>query len=333
MCLLSTSSSGNHRRMTAVAVPGSPRLPWESVPADIRAIVDERLGSPVVRAVSQDGGFSPGAAARLWCADGTTAFAKAVSLGQNAGTPLLHRAEARIAAQLPATAPVPQFRFAHDDGDWVVLVFDASPGRVPALPWTFETAGRVATAVGGLSRELTPCPVPDVLPVSTLLAEDLTTWTRLATDPPPDLDPWERRNLGRLSDVGQRLLGPGSALAGDTLLHLDLRADNILLEPGGRVVFVDWPWACRGAAWIDLLLFALDPLVYGGVDPERVVSAGGGLTGVDLEAVSGLLLSLAGMWALSCRAPVPPGMPTLRAHQRRFHDAALAWGRRRVGWD
>lgn len=320
--------------MTTIAPPGSPRLPWASVPAHIRAVVDARLGSPVVRAVSQDGGFSPGAAARLWCADGTTAFAKAVSLGQNQHTPLLHRTEARIAAQLPASAPVPRFRFAHDDGDWVVLVFDASPGRVPPLPWTFETAARVAAAVGELSRALTPCPVAEVMPVTTLLADDLTTWARLTEDPPADLDPWEHRNLDRLVGLGERLLAPGSALSGDTLLHLDLRADNILLEPSGRVVFVDWPWACRGAAWIDLVLFALDPMVHGGFDPEVVVnSVGNGLTGVDPEAVSGLLLSLAGMWALSCRAPVPPGMPTLRAHQRRFHDAALAWGRRRVGWD
>ncbi len=105
------------------------------MPADVRAAVDERLGSPVVRAVSQDGGFSPGAAARLSCADGTDAFAKAVSPQQNVHTPLLHRAEARVAAALPATAPVPRFRFCYDDGDWVVLVFDASPGRLPPLPW------------------------------------------------------------------------------------------------------------------------------------------------------------------------------------------------------
>lgn len=319
--------------MQTIPAPGSPRLPWESVPADIRAIVDERLGSPVVRAVSQDGGFSPGAAARLWCADGTTAFAKAVSPGQNTGTPLLHRNEARIAAQLPASAPVPRFRFAHDDGDWVVLVFDASPGRLPPLPWTFRAATRVASAVRRLSAELTPCPVVDVRSAGTLLADDLTTWTRLADDPPDDLDPWELRNLGRLSEVGERLLGPGSGLDGDTLLHLDLRADNILLEPSGRVVFVDWPWACRGAAWIDLVLFALDPMVYGGIDPQGLVDAGGGLGGVEPAAVTGLLLGLAGMWALASRQPVPPGMPTLRAHQRRFHDAALAWGRRRAGWD
>lgn len=314
------------------AAPGSPRLPWETVPAHVRSVVDERLGSPVIRAESQAGGFSPGAAARLWCADGTTAFAKAVSPGQNAGTPLLHRAEARIAARLPATVPAPRFRFSHDDGDWVVLVFDASPGHIHTLPWTVPAAQQVAAAVVALSSALTPCPVPEVAPASTRLADDVTTWARLREHPPTDLDPWEQRNLDRLVAAGERLRGPGSALDGDTLVHLDLRADNILIEPGGRVVFVDWPWACRGASWVDLVLFALDPMVFGGVDPEDLLASVGGLPAADPDAVTGLLLSLAGMWAESSRQPVPPGMPTLRAHQRRFHDAALSWGRRRAGW-
>lgn len=37
------------------------------------------------------------------------------------------------------------------------------------------------------------------------------------------------------------------------------------------------------------------------------------------------------MWALSMRRPAPPGLPTLRAFQREFHDAALDWVRARVG--
>jgi hypothetical protein len=37
------------------------------------------------------------------------------------------------------------------------------------------------------------------------------------------------------------------------------------------------------------------------------------------------------MWSAAMRRPDPPGLPTVRAFQRRFHDAALAWGRRRAG--
>ncbi len=141
-----------------------------------------------------------------------------------------------------------------------------------------DTAGRVAAAVVTLSRELTPCPVPDVAAVSARLAEDLSSWSRLVTTRRPT---WT----------------PGSS-----------------------------------ATWIDLVLFALDPAVHGGIDPEALLASTEFGGRPDPDAVTGLLLGLAGMWAEACRKAGPPGMPTLRAHQRRFHDAALAWGRRRSGW-
>ncbi|RBY78535.1 hypothetical protein DQ239_08255 [Blastococcus sp. TF02-09] len=46
--------------------------------------------------------------------------------------------------------------------------------------------------------------------------------------------------------------------------------------------------------------------------------------------VTDLVLAMTGMWARSMRRPPPPGLPTLRSFQRAFHDAALAWGMRRV---
>ena len=48
-------------------------------------------------------------------------------------------------------------------------------------------------------------------------------------------------------------------LAGDALVHLDVRSDNLCFVEE-RVVLVDWNWACRGnrkvdiAAWLPSLL-------------------------------------------------------------------------------
>jgi thiamine kinase-like enzyme len=47
-------------------------------------------------------------------------------------------------------------------------------------------------------------------------------------------------------------------LGGNTLVHFDIRADNIVLGNDGRVSFVDWPWACRGAIWMDITLFLVN---------------------------------------------------------------------------
>ena len=52
--------------------------------------------------------------------------------------------------------------------------------------------------------------------------------------------------------------------AGDTLLHTDVRADNLLLTADGEVVVVDWPHACRGSAFVELVLFAPSVAMQGG---------------------------------------------------------------------
>jgi len=53
----------------------------------------------------------------------------------------------------------------------------------------------------------------------------------------------------------QRWSGWAEHAAGDTLLHADIRADNLLITSRDPVV-IDWPWACRGAAFVDPVLFA-----------------------------------------------------------------------------
>jgi hypothetical protein len=55
-----------------IEAPG--RMPWDDVPAEVQSAVAEILGSPVVSAQSQTGGFSPGSADRVVTADGLRAF-------------------------------------------------------------------------------------------------------------------------------------------------------------------------------------------------------------------------------------------------------------------
>ena len=84
------------------------RLPWDRVPAPVRAAVERALGSAVVAARDCPGGFSPGSAARLRLADGRRVFAKAVGREPNPVTPQLHRREAAATAALPPGAPAPR---------------------------------------------------------------------------------------------------------------------------------------------------------------------------------------------------------------------------------
>jgi Ser/Thr protein kinase RdoA (MazF antagonist) len=114
-----------------------------------------------------------------------------------------------------------------------------------------------------LAATLTPSPLPDVWPATEMLADDFAGWHRIAADPPDDLHPWAARHLTELCAAADRGL---AALDGDTLVHTDVRADNLLLGADGRVTVVDWPHACRGPAWLDRLLLLVNVRLYGGHD-------------------------------------------------------------------
>jgi hypothetical protein len=90
------------------------RLAWDDVPGWLRGEMEERLGGPVVEAVTQPSGFSPGLAVRVRLGDGRRAFVKAVGPEPNPDSPGIHRAEARTMAVLPRSAPAPRMLWSLD---------------------------------------------------------------------------------------------------------------------------------------------------------------------------------------------------------------------------
>jgi len=299
------------------------------MPDAVRAEVQARLGSNVVAAHSQTGGFSPGVAARLQLADGSRAFVKAVSSVPNADSPAMHRREAVVAAALPASAPAPRFRFAYDDREWIVLAFDDVDGRSPELPWRADELERVLAAVHTLALELTPSPIVLDSAVVTLAAL-FGGWQKIADDASLEsaLPVATRRRLGDL--VALEAEWP-AAVQGESLVHLDLRADNILVS-GERVYIVDWPAASIGAPWIDLVAMLPSVAMQGGPDPEALWRSHPLREGVDDERVDAFLAAIAGYFAHAAPLPDPPGLPTLRAFQAAQGERANAWLARRRGW-
>src|SRR6478735_291080 len=94
-----------------------PRPQWSELPAGLRAEIERALGSEVVEAQSQPGGFSPGSADRVVLADGRRAFVKTGDAAVNAETVEIHRREAAIAAALPGSVPAPRLLGVVDRGD------------------------------------------------------------------------------------------------------------------------------------------------------------------------------------------------------------------------
>ncbi|MEU1472706.1 aminoglycoside phosphotransferase family protein [Streptomyces sp. NPDC005761] len=314
--------------MTVTAPPATGvRHHWADLPHAVRHAVQDILGAPVVEARSQNGGFSPGVAARVRLADGSRAFVKAVSAEVNADSPDQHRAEARNTAALPPQAPVPKLLGSYDDGICVALVLEDIEGRQPRVPWDPAELARVLAAVGDLTRSLTPAPV-DAPSAATGKTTMFTGWRTLyAAGDTTRLDPWAARRLGALAELESGWAGHAT---GDSLAHGDLRADNILLTED-RVVFVDWPHAMRAAPWFDLLTMLPCVAAQGGPDPETTFTAHPLGRDADPAGVTAVLGALAGYFVAHSLLPDPPGLPTLRAFQAAQGAAAVDWLRRRTG--
>ena len=311
--------------MTAPPAEGA-RVDWESVPPSVRAGIAATCGSPVLRALSQPGGFSPGVAARLECADGSRWFVKAVSAEVNPHSPGMHRREAEVLGGLdPLIAagelPIPRLRGVCADGPWTALVLDDVDGRQPGVPWDPSELARVLAGIDRLADALTPSPMATAS-VTEKFAGDFTGWRTLAEAGDPDrLDQWSRAHLTELADL-ERSWPPH--LAGDTLLHADLRADNVLLT-GDQVMFVDWPHACVGAAVADVAFLAPSVTMQGGPPPDDVLAMTRSGRAASRETVLAAVCAIAGYLTEVALRPPPPGLPTVRAFQAAQGEIARSW--------
>ncbi|MBD3940406.1 phosphotransferase [Microbacterium sp. NEAU-LLC] len=294
------------------------RLEWHDIPASVRAQIEDVLGSPVVEAVSQPGGYSPGSADRVVTASGRRAFVKAASPAVNLDTPTIHRREAAITAKLPPQVPAPALIGAVDDGDWIALVLEDVEGRHPATPWQPRELDAVLDALQQVAAVELPADVPVVDAGEALAGFAVDRWQVITPEVVPPLprglDAWTRTHFEGLVDAATRGV---SDARGDRLVHYDTRADNILLRPDGSVVLVDWPWAARGAGWFDALSLLINVRYYEpDTDVDALIVRHPVFEGMPADAATNVLAGFAGMFLASSLQPDPPRMPTLRTFQR-----------------
>ena len=312
-----------------VAFSGS-RLGWQDLPRHVRRTIASRSRAEVIAETGATSGFSPGFASVLELGDGREIFVKAVSGEQNVHSPDLARREIAVAAALPDDVPAPRLLWAHDDGDWVLLGFEAVHGRSPVLPWRPDDLVRVLAA---LDRLAGTAPVqPNALePVTRTLAGHLTGWRSLAQEPSEylhgaaaaggEVGAWVLAHLDELVRLEEQW--PGAA-AGDALVHGDLRADNVILA-ADRCWLVDWPHAALGAPWLDLVLMLPSVAMQGGGDPGTIFRSQRVSAGVDDDRLRAVLAALAGYFTYSALQPAPRGIPNLRAFQGAQAFRTIAW--------
>jgi thiamine kinase-like enzyme len=286
---------------------------FRTVTPELRERIGRAAGGRVVEARTVDRGYSPALRLRVTLADGRRVFAKAGTIMQT-GEAL--RREKRIYDALGDRSFLPRVLGWDDGGEPnspVLVLEDLSAAHWPP-PWE---AGQVNT-VRDAAEAVWACHVPD-LPRVAEEASLFDGWVNVAADPAPFLslglatEKWLDAALPTLLAVD----GP-AAVAGDALLHCDLRSDNLCLRPEtGRAVLIDWNHASLGSPRLDLGAWLPSLEAEGGPAPETLLPDAG-----DIAAV------LAGYFASRAGLPILPELPRVREIQTTQARTALPWAAR-----
>jgi hypothetical protein len=320
-----------HDRVTTaegvvVPVRATARRPtWLDLPRRVRDLVESRLGAAVVASWSAGTGFTPGLASRLSLSDGTDVFVKAASSADDElhGWPLsdAYRNEIRKLHALPEGIGAPPLRWHEDaeiDGEqWVVAAYEFVAGAPPRRPWRPGQLALVTGRLGELATRLTPPPTG--LALDSLESELMGDVDYRLHTIREHLQPSRR-----LDQVVELCRTAAPHLHGETVVHMDLRDDNVLIDDSGEVWIVDWNWPVVGAAWTDLVCVLLSARG-DGLDVEQILREHALTSQVPPESIDALLALLWSFWAVGIRQPVPAGSPHLRDHQLWYEQVTRGW--------
>jgi hypothetical protein len=196
-----------------------------------------------------------------------------------------------------------------DGGDFPILILEdlSHAGTVP--PWTEEAIERVLAVLEVLERTK----LPDTFRPLTDYPEPFNGWHRIAREPTPFLklglvtQHWLDSALPTLLDAEQ-----SADLSGDSLVHTDLRSDNIFFHRN-LTMLIDWNWASRGNPKFDLVSWLPSMHAEGGPEPWEFT--------VDEP---NLIAMQAGYLAHRAASPTH-GNESIRALQEKQLRSALPW--------
>src|SRR5262245_642582 len=281
----------------------------------MREEIESIVGASVVGVEPvEGGGYTVAGRHRAFLDDGRTVFVKSAVEELSAGW---LRTEIAVYTSLRGSF-LPVFHgWAEHDGLPLIVLEDLADAHWPP-PWRDGDVEAVLQAL----RELTATAVPDGVP-PLADAELAHEWREVERDPASFLSTgvadraWLAENLATLRDAAE-----SAPFAGDALLHLDVRSDNVAIR-NGRAVLVDWNWICVGNPLLDLVGWAPSLRVEGGPPPDEFVIA---------PDAAGFASALAGFWAARAGLPPPPpAAPRLRESRRRSLEVTLPWACRLLG--
>ena len=313
--------AGLPRPVTETAV----RPHWTSLPATVQEWAQDQFGSAVVGSQSQRSGYTPGFASRILLADGRRLFVKIAGFGRD-WLVESYGMEAAKRRTLPDTVPAPRLiadaRARLDDQDWLLMIFDDVDGRPPRRPWTTDDVMAAVAAVEAAAQALTPAPAGfDWLPMSVEIGG-------LSPDKAETID---RDYAEHADELRELVAAAGELCTGDTLVHADLRDDNMIIDLGGRAWICDWTFPLLGKPFVDLATLLIS-VVGDGLDADRILARSPLVEPGDADAIDALLADLMLYYRIASQRPDPDSSPHLRAHQGHSGRVIGHWLATRRSW-
>jgi hypothetical protein len=303
-----------------------PRL--AQAPDAVRAKVAELLGGAIRAERAAATGFTRSIASVVVGSRGAGLFVKAAPVGAGLGEAV--EAGAVLAGAVGGIGPR-LVGFAAVD-DWRVAAYEVVRGEAVTW-WTAADVAQLPAVLERMRDVMDPCPVTGTSPYAQAFLPLLGTWQALNRD--ADQDAGASVPVAHLR--GRRLpvevpvpvlaeLESGwlpALAAGTALHHGDLRRDNVIRQPGGRLRVVDWTHLWTAPGWTDLIRLAPDVAACGH-DPEELLRASPWRE-APADQVNVVLAGLAGRAWREGLLPDLPGAPGLRRMQREQGLHTLKW--------
>ncbi|HEX4925415.1 MAG TPA: aminoglycoside phosphotransferase family protein [Bdellovibrionales bacterium] len=304
---------------------------WRETPADFKNAVERALGAAITGVTVVDGGYTNSAAFHLKLDDGRDIFCKADHPGATEFGRRSFHAEREVFQRLPLLAEFsPRYLGDLPHTSWPALFFEWIGDAVP-LRWV---PGTLSAVVERVARLHATRPVP----FAEFAAKQDWSWLfanpvwleRFAAsfEAPAEALGWFRAAEARL----KKAEAP-QTLKNDSLLHLDLRSDNILLSASRGPLLIDWPYVCAGPAAVELGFFAASIAGEGGpgiasvfAEYERIAARS--FSRLERQSACAIVAGFLGR-----RFFLPPlaDLPGLRRIQRAQFMPALEWMAEELG--
>jgi hypothetical protein len=271
------------------------------------------LGRRALRLTPVSRGYTQAVRLLAELEDGSRAFVKIAIDELTAGW---LRDEYRVYSSVQGSF-LPELLGWDDDGERPALALEDLSGAHWPPAWPDGSVEAVLHALDELHVVEPPAGLPRMEEFERLFLG----WDEVERDQAPFLslglccEVWLERSLPVLREAAET-----APFAGDALLHLDVRSDNICLR-GGRAVLVDWNFGCLGNPDVDVAAWVPSLRAEGGPEPWELLSG-----------EPGLASWVAGFFAARAALPPPPTAdPSLRALQLAQLEAALPWAVRELG--